>query len=56
MSNYERSHFTKKAEKVKILSIYEGIDFIDKMVPQMGDLYKGAIPKRGDCNKKLKKL
>lgn len=37
------------------MSTYDGIDFINKMIPKMGDLYKEAIPKRGDCNKKMKK-
>ena len=35
--------------------MYDGINFIDKMIPRMGDLYKEAIPKRDDA-KEIEKL
>lgn len=54
MSIKEKSFFINKTGKVKVLSTYDGIGFINKMIPRMGDLYKEAFPKRGDFKKKLK--
>lgn len=50
----EKTSFTNKAEKVKNWAYMMESILLLKMNPKVGNLYKEAIPKRGDCKKKLK--
>lgn len=42
MSITETSHFTNKAGKIKVLSTYDGINFIDKNDPNNGWFVQGS--------------